>query len=91
MGLKKQVLSTQHTLVRIMAPISRSVAIYYLKSISFIEFLMDVCIYDDIVDIIHTKLKKLLYFKLSKSGEILHVDKTGFPRLSQFLYACIHA
>ena len=49
---------------------------------------MDVCIYDDIVDIIQTTHKKLLYFKLSKSGEILHVDKTSFPRLSHNF--CMH-
>ena len=26
--------------------------------------------------------KKLLHFKLTKLGQILHVDKTGFPRLT---------
>ena len=39
---------------------------------------MDVCIYDDILDTIQNTDKKLLHFKLSKSGHILHVDKTGF-------------
>ena len=54
--------------------------ICYPKSISFIEFLMDFCIYDDILDTIWIANKKLLHFKLSKSGQILHLDKTYFPR-----------
>ena len=41
---------------------------------------MDLCIYDDILDTILITDKKLLHFKLSKSGHILHVDKTDFPR-----------
>ena len=41
---------------------------------------MDVCIYDDILDTIQITDKKLLHFKLSKSGQILCVDKTNFPR-----------
>ena len=49
-------------------------------SVSFIEFLMDVYIYDDITDIIRNTDKKLLHFKFSKSGQNFHVDKTGFPR-----------
>ena len=53
--------------------------IRYLKSVSFIEFLMDVCIYDNIFDAIRIANKKLLHFKLSKSGQIQHVDKTCFP------------
>ena len=44
--------------------------ICYLKSVSFIEFLMDLCIYDDILDAIRIADKKLLHFKLSKSGQI---------------------
>ena len=54
----------------------------YPKSVSFIEFLMDFCTYGhgDIVDTIWITDKKLLHFKLSKSGQILRVDKTGFPR-----------
>ena len=52
----------------------------YPKSVSFIAFLMDFCIYDDIFDIILITDKKVLYFKLSKSGQFSHVDKTGFPR-----------
>ena len=54
----------------------------YLKSVYFINFLMDFCIYDDNLDMIQIKDKKLLHFKLSKSGQILHVDKTCFPRPS---------
>ena len=52
----------------------------YPKSVSFIEFLMDCCTYDDILDTIWITDKKLIHFKLLKSGQILHVDKTGFPR-----------
>ena len=36
--------------------------------------------YDDTLDIIWITDKKLSHFKLSKSGQILHVDKTGFPK-----------
>ena len=46
---------------------------------------MDVCIYDDILDAIRIADKKLLHFKLSKSGQILHVDKTSFPRPDHIL------
>ena len=52
----------------------------YPESINFIEFLMDFCIYDDILRTIQVTDKKLLHFKLSKSGQILRVDKTCFPR-----------
>ena len=81
----KQVLSTQNTLVYIMMYIFCSVAICYPNSVSFIEFLMDFCTYDNILDTIPIKDKKLLHFKLSKSGQILHVDKTCFPRPSHIL------
>ena len=43
----------------------------YLNSVSFIELLMDFFIYDDISDTIWITDKKLLHFKLSKSGQIL--------------------
>ena len=46
----------------------------------FIEFVMDFCMYDDILDAIWITDKTLLHFKLSKSGQILCVDKTCFPR-----------
>ena len=52
----------------------------YPKSVNFIEFLMGFCIYDDILDTIQITDKKLLHFKLSKSGQILRVDKTCFFR-----------
>ena len=42
----------------------------YLNSVSFIEFLMDFFIYDDISDTIWIT-DKMLYFKLSKAGQIL--------------------
>ena len=47
---------------------------HYVTCVSFIEFLMDVCIYDSILDTIKITDKKLLHLKLSKSGQILHVD-----------------
>ena len=52
----------------------------YLKSVNFIEFLMDFCIYDNILGTVQIIDKKLVNFKLSKSGQILHVDKTCFLR-----------
>ena len=52
----------------------------YPKSVIFIEFLMDFDTYDDILVEIWITNKKLLQFKLSKSGQILHIHKTGFPR-----------
>ena len=52
----------------------------YPKSVNFIEFLMEFCICDYILDTIQITDKKLLPFKLSKSGQILRVDKTCFPR-----------
>ena len=55
---------------------------WYPKSVNFIEFHMDFCIYDDILDAIHVTDKMLLHFKLSllKSGQILRIDKTCFSR-----------
>ena len=50
---------------------------YYPKSVSFIELLMDFCTYDDILDTIWITDKKLLHCKLSK---FLRVYKTDFPR-----------
>ena len=40
--------------------------------------------YDDILDTIWIIVKKLLDFKLSISGQILHVHKIGFPGLVTF-------
>ena len=43
---------------------------------------MDFCIilYDDMLDTIWITDKNLLHFKLSQSGQVLHVDKTSVPR-----------
>ena len=79
-GPRKQVLSTQFTLVHIFL-----FCLHYPKSVTFIEFPMDFCIYNDILDTNRITDKKLLHFKLSKLGQILHVDKTGFPRPSHIL------
>ena len=58
----------------------------YQKSINFIDFLMDFCIYDDILHMIQITDKKLLHFKLSESGQFLRVEKTVFPGLVTHLY-----
>ena len=58
----------------------------YPNSVSFIEFLIDFCTYDDVLDTIQITDKKLLHFKLSKSGQILCVDKTCFPRPGHILF-----
>ena len=52
---------------------------------------MDFCTYDDILDTIWITERKLLHFKLSKSGQILRVDKTVFPRLGHILYVVHHS
>ena len=57
----------------------------YPKLVSFIEILIDFYTYDDILDTMWITNKKLLHFKLSKSGQILRVDKTGFPRPGHIL------
>ena len=57
----------------------------YPKSVNFIVFLMDFCICVDILDTIQITDKTLLLFKLSKSGQILCVDKTCFPRRGHIL------
>ena len=63
----------------------------YPKSLNFIEFLMDFCIYDNILDMIRITDKKLLHFKLSKSGKILRAHKTCFPRPSHtYIYIYIY-
>ena len=51
-GLGKQVLSTQNTLVHIMAHISCSVCAIQNLLASFIDFLVDFSIYDNILDTI---------------------------------------
>ena len=57
----------------------------YPKSVNFIEFLIDFCIYDDIVDTIQIIEEKLLHFKLLKLGQMLRVVKTYFPRPGHIL------
>ena len=41
---------------------------------------MDFCIYGGTLAMIQITDRKLLHFKLSKSGQVLRVDKTCFPR-----------
>ena len=52
----------------------------YPNSISFIEFLRILCIYDEL----HVKIlfchDEILHFKDRNVGQILHVDKTCFLR-----------
>ena len=45
-----------------------------------IKWALHHCLYDDILDTIWITNKKLLHFKLSKSGQILRIDKTGFSK-----------
>ena len=61
-----------------MGSISCSVCNNYAKAVSFIRFHMDFCICDNVLDTILIVIKKLLHFKLTKLGQILHVDKIGF-------------
>ena len=42
--------------------------------------------YDDILNAIRITDKMLLHFKLSKSDQILRVDKTCFPRPGHICY-----
>ena len=51
-GLGKQVLSTQNTLVYNYYDTYLLFYMCSLNSVSFIDFLMDFCIYDDILDMI---------------------------------------
>ena len=71
-----------------MVPISCSVCAIQ-NQLVIIEFLMDFCTYDDILDTIRITDKKLLHFKLSKSSQILRVDKTGYPRLGHICSYCM--
>ena len=72
-------LPTQNTLVHIMASISCSLCNNYAKAVSFIGFHMDFCICDDILDTILIVIKKLLLYKISKLGQILHVALVSAP------------
>ena len=74
-----------------MPSISCSACTSYAGSIVFIEFFMDFCIYNDILDTIWITDKSLLHFKFSKSGQILRVDKSSFPgsHIYIFLSQCM--
>ena len=78
--------SRQNILVRIMAPTYLLFFMSYPKPVSFTEFLMDYCNYDDIVGTILITDLKLLHFKLSKSGQTLILGKTSFPRSGHIIY-----
>ena len=88
-GLGKQVLSMYTKYTCLYSGTYLLFCMCYPNSVNFIEFLMDFCIYDDIFIMIQITDKMLLHFKLSESGQFLHVDKTCFPRpshiLSQFI------
>ena len=71
-GTRKQVLFTQNTLVH-------TVATYLRFCTCYLEFLMDFCIYDDILDTIQITGERLIHFKFSKLGQFFHVDTTYFP------------
>ena len=80
LGLRKLVLSTQSTPVHIMVTISCSVCtIQNLKDL--LNRLWNAVYVIKFVSIL-SKHKKLFHFKLSKLGQILHVDKTGVLRPS---------
>ena len=61
----------------------------YPNSVTLIDFLIDFYMYNDILDTILITDKKLLHFKLSKSGQILCVDKTCFPRPGHILRSSV--
>ena len=91
----KQILSTQNTLVYIMACIFCSVCA--IQNLLILLNSSWISAYDEILDTIQITDKKLLHFKLSKSGQILHVDKTCFPRpshilllLCSYIIMCVH-
>ena len=52
---------------------------------SFIGLLIDFCICGANLDTIRITDKKLLRFTLSKLGQVLHIDKTGFL-MPSFMY-----
>ena len=89
-GPGKKVLSTQNTLVY-------NYMVHVFCSVCAIQNLLIlltsswISAHDDILDTIQITDKTfylhLLHFKLSKLGQILHVDKTGFPRPGH-IYAC---
>ena len=72
----------QNILVHIMVHISCSGCAIYSLSVLLNSLLISTCTYDEMCVIIRNTLNKLLQFKHSKLGQILHVDKTSFLRLS---------
>ena len=70
----------QNTLVRIVVVILCSVCVMENLPVLLNSSWISAYSYDDISDTIWSTDKKLLHFKLSKLGQILHVDKTGSPR-----------
>ena len=65
----------------------------YAKSVCFIDFVMDICIYDYILHTIWITDKNLLHFKLLKLGQILCALKTDFPSpglTHTHTYICIY-
>ena len=67
---EKTGVSTQNALVHIMASSYILFCMCYAKAVSFIEFLIDFCMYDDIkfLDTLLITDKKILHFKLSQLG-----------------------
>ena len=77
-----------------MAPITCSVCAIQSLLVIFNSSWISAYTYDNIIDTVWIMDKKLLHFKLLKSGQILRVDKTSFPALITFTiifrihYAC---
>ena len=67
-GLGKQFLPTQNTLVHIIPPIYLLFCMSYSKSVTFIEFLMGFCMYDDMFDIIQITDKN--YYILNFQNQV---------------------
>ena len=65
--------------VHIMAHISCSVCAMQTPLI-LLNFSWISAFYDDILEAILITDKKLLHFNSQKSGQVLHVEKAGFPR-----------
>ena len=80
---KTGLIYTKYTLVCIMAAISYSICAIQTLLVLLNSSWISAYTYDDILDTIRITEKNYYnYFKLSKSGHILHADKTDFPRPS---------
>ena len=78
---KTGLIYTKYNFVHIMAPISCSVcAIQNLLVVLNSSWISAYTVYDDNLDTILITDKTLLHSKPLKSGQISHVDKTGFLR-----------